>query len=124
MITSNGHTVIGQANKSLTFDPVKDFTGITRISSLPMSLIVNPSLAAKDYKELAALAKANPGKLNFTSPGLASTAYIAAALFRWSAELNIVHVPYKSAPESLTALCYQPPVRKRLRSRRFRKPTR
>jgi tripartite-type tricarboxylate transporter receptor subunit TctC len=104
MITSNGHTVIGQANKSLTFDPVKDFTGITRISSLPMSLIVNPNLAAKDYKELAALAKANPGKLNFTSPGLASTAYIAAALFRRSAELNIVHVPYKSAPESLTAV--------------------
>jgi tripartite-type tricarboxylate transporter receptor subunit TctC len=104
MITSNGHTVIGQTNKNLPFDPVKDFTGITRISSLPMLLIVNPNVAAKDYRELVALAKANPGTLNFTSPGLASTAYIAAALFRKSAQINIMHIPYKSAPESLTAV--------------------
>ncbi len=104
MITSNGHTIIGLINKNLPFDPVKDFTGITRISSLPMSLIVNLDLAAKNYTELVALAKANPGKLNFTSPGLASTAYIAAALFARSAQINIVHIPYKSAPESLTAL--------------------
>ncbi|MGD9925152.1 MAG: Bug family tripartite tricarboxylate transporter substrate binding protein [Pseudorhodoplanes sp.] len=104
MITSNGHTVIGLTNKNLPFDPVKDFTGITRISSLPMSLIVNLDVPAENLKELVALAKASPGKLNFTSPGLASTAYIAAALFRQHAHINVQHIPYKSAPESLTAI--------------------
>ena len=104
LITSNGHTVIGHTNKNLPFDPIKDFVGITRISSLPMSLIVNPEVPATTLKELAELARTRPGTLHFSSPGVASTAYIAAALFRKSAQLDLVHVPYKSAPESLTAL--------------------
>jgi tripartite-type tricarboxylate transporter receptor subunit TctC len=104
MITSNGHTVLNQTNPNLPFDPVKDFTGITRIGSLPMSLVVSPDLPVNNYRELLALAKANPGKLNFTSPGLASTAYIAGALFRQKAEIDLVHLPYKSAPESITAV--------------------
>jgi tripartite-type tricarboxylate transporter receptor subunit TctC len=50
------------------------------------------------------LAKANPGKLNFSSPGVARTAYIAAALFKQAADIDIVHIPFKSAPDSLTAV--------------------
>lgn len=104
MITSNGHTVIGLVNKNLPFDPVKDFTGITRIGTIPMSLIVNLGVAANNLQELLALAKVSPGKLNYASPGVASTAYIAAALFQQAAKIDIMHIPYKSAPDSLTAV--------------------
>src|SRR5262245_32984786 len=85
MLTSNGHTVAALVNKNLSFDPVKDFAGVTRVSSAPLYLIVNPDLPAKDLKELIALAKAKPGTLNFSSPGLASTTFIAGALFRKAA---------------------------------------
>jgi tripartite-type tricarboxylate transporter receptor subunit TctC len=104
MLTSNGHTVAALVNKNLPFDPVKDFAGITRVSSAPLYLIVNPSLPAKDLKELIALAKTKPGTLNFSSPGLASTTFIAGALFRKAAAIDIVHVPFKSAPDAVTAV--------------------
>jgi len=104
MLTSNGHTVAGLVNKNLPFDPVKDFHGITRVSSAPLYLIINPEVPAKDLKELIALAKAKPGTLNFSSPGLASTTFIAGARFRQAAGIDIVHVPFKSAPDAVTAV--------------------
>jgi len=104
MLTSNGHTVAGLVNKGLTFDPVKDFAGITRVASVPLFLIVNPEVPAKTLKEVVDLAKAKPGTMNFSSPGLASTTFIAGALFRKAAGINIVHVPFKSAPDAVTAV--------------------
>jgi tripartite-type tricarboxylate transporter receptor subunit TctC len=104
MLTSNGHTVAGFVNKNLPFDPVKDFAGITRVSSAPFGLIVSPELPARNVSELVALAKAKPGSLNFSSPGLASTSFIAGALFRKQQAIDIVHVPFKSAPEAVTAV--------------------
>jgi len=104
MLTSNGHTVAALVSKNVPFDPVKDFSGITRVSSAPLFLIVNPEVPAKDLKELIAHAKANPGKLNFSSPGLASTTFIAGALFRKAAGINIEHVPFRSAPDAVTAV--------------------
>jgi tripartite-type tricarboxylate transporter receptor subunit TctC len=104
MLTSNGHTVAGLVNKNLPFDPVRDFAGITRVSSAPLCLIVNPAVPANSVKELIALAKSKPGTLNFSSPGLASTTFIAGALFRKAANIDIVHVPFKSAPDAVTAV--------------------
>jgi tripartite-type tricarboxylate transporter receptor subunit TctC len=104
MLTSNGHTVAALVNKNLPFDPIKDFAGITRVSSAPLVLITYPQVPAKNLKELLALAKSKPGALNFSSPGLASTTFIAGALFRKAAGINIVHVPYKGAPEAVTAV--------------------
>ncbi len=104
MLTSNGHTVAGLVNKNPPFDAVKDFAGITRVSSVPLYLIVNPELPAKTLKEVIDLAKAKPGTLNFSSPGLASTTFIAGAHFRKSAAIDIVHVPFKSAPDAVTAV--------------------
>jgi tripartite-type tricarboxylate transporter receptor subunit TctC len=100
MLTSNGHTVAGVLNKSLQFDPVKDFAGITPVASVPLVLIVNPELPAKSVKEFIALARAKPGSMNFASPGLGSTTFIAGALFKDAAKLDLVHVPYKGAPEA------------------------
>src|SRR4051812_10456366 len=104
MLTSNGHTVAGLVNKNLTFDPIKDFAGITRVSSAPLFLITNPNTPARNLKDLIALAKSKPGTLNFSSPGLASTTFIAGALFRKAAGLDLVHVPFKSAPDAVTAV--------------------
>jgi tripartite-type tricarboxylate transporter receptor subunit TctC len=104
MLTSNGHTVAGLVNKNLTFDPIKDFAGITRVCSAPTILISHPDVPAKNVKDLVALAKSKPGALNFSSAGLASTTFIAGAQFRKAAGINIVHVPFKSAPDALTAV--------------------
>src|SRR4029077_10432639 len=68
MVTSNGHTVAALVNKNLPFDPIKDFAGITRVSSAPLVLISYPGTPAKNLKELLALAKSKPGALNFSSP--------------------------------------------------------
>jgi tripartite-type tricarboxylate transporter receptor subunit TctC len=104
MLTSNGHTVAGLVSKDAPFDPVKDFAGITRIGSAPLFLITHPDVQAKTVKEVVDLAKKEPGKLNFSSPGLASTTFIAGALFRKAAGINIVHVPFRSAPDAVTAV--------------------
>jgi tripartite-type tricarboxylate transporter receptor subunit TctC len=104
MLTSNGHTVAGLVSKDAPFDPVRDFGGISRIASAPLFLITHPDVPAKTVKEVVDLAKAQPGKLNFSSPGLASTTFIAGALFRKAAGINIVHVPFRSAPDAVTAV--------------------
>src|SRR6266436_8698872 len=69
MVTSNGHTVSGLVTKDAPFDPVKDFAGITRLGSAPLFLITHPDVPAKTVKEVIELAKKEPGKLNFSSPG-------------------------------------------------------
>jgi tripartite-type tricarboxylate transporter receptor subunit TctC len=104
MVTSNGHTVAGLVTKDAPFDPVKDFAGITRLGSAPLFLIAHPDVPAKTVKEVIELAKKEPGKLNFSSPGLASTTFIAGAQFRRIANINIVHVPFRSAPDAVTAV--------------------
>jgi tripartite-type tricarboxylate transporter receptor subunit TctC len=104
MVTSNGHTVAGLVTKDAPFDPVKDFAGITRLGSAPLFLISHPDVPAKTVKEVIELAKKEPGKLNFSSPGLASTTFIAGAQFRRIAGINIVHVPFRSAPDAVTAV--------------------
>jgi tripartite-type tricarboxylate transporter receptor subunit TctC len=102
--TSNGHTIVGALNKDLPVDPVKDFAGITLIASVPVVLIVPPDLPVKNLKELVALAKEKPGTLNFTSAGPASSNYLAGEIFKQTAKIDIVHVPFKGTPEQLTSI--------------------
>jgi tripartite-type tricarboxylate transporter receptor subunit TctC len=104
LLTSNGHTVANLVSKTAPFDAVKDFAGITRVCNVPLYLIGHPGMSAKTVKDVVALAKSKPGTLNFSSPGLASTTFIAGALFRNKAGINIVHVPFKSAPDAVTAV--------------------
>jgi tripartite-type tricarboxylate transporter receptor subunit TctC len=104
MLTSNGHTIAGAITKSLQFDPVKDFAGVTQVASVPLVAIVPPDLPAKTLKEFIDLAKQKPGMLNFSSAGVASTSYLSAELFKQLAKINIVHVPFRGAPEAVTAV--------------------
>ena len=104
MLTSNGHTIAGAINKAIQFDPVKDFAGVTRVASVPLVAIVPPDFAAKTLKDFIALANQKPGQLNFSSAGIASTSYLSAEIFKQDAKINILHVPYKGAPEATTAV--------------------
>jgi tripartite-type tricarboxylate transporter receptor subunit TctC len=105
MLTSNGHTISGIVNRNLSYDPVKDFSGVALVATVPYCVIVPPDFPPKSIKELIELAKANPGKLNFASSGgVGSSTFIATVLFREAAGIDIVSVPYKGAPESLSAV--------------------
>lgn len=104
MLFSNGLTVLSALNRNLSFDPVNDFAGVTKVGSVPFILIAHPSLAANNVKELIALAKAKPGTVNIAVPGRGTAASIASELFRREAGVNIVAVPYKGAPEAHTSV--------------------
>lgn len=88
----------------LPYDPVKDFAPLTLFSSGPQILVVHPSVAAKSVKELIALAKAQPGKINFASGGTGTGNHLASELFKVSAGINIVHVPYKGTGQAMIDL--------------------
>jgi tripartite-type tricarboxylate transporter receptor subunit TctC len=81
----------------LPFDVLKDFTPISLVALTPSVLVVHPSLPVKSVKELIALAKKQPGKLNFASGGVGNTMHLAAALLNTMAGTRMVHVPYKGA---------------------------
>jgi tripartite-type tricarboxylate transporter receptor subunit TctC len=104
MLTSNGHTVAGTVNKNIQFDPVKDFAGVSKVASVPLVAIVPPDMEVKTLADFIALAKNKPGKLNFSSAGVASTSYLSSELLRQNAGIDIVHVPYKGVPEAVTAV--------------------
>jgi tripartite-type tricarboxylate transporter receptor subunit TctC len=99
MSTNSPHSAAPFLMKNIGYDPVKDFTAITRIGSYTLMLCVHPSIPAKSVKELIEYAKANPGKLSFAS-GNTSGVVAGETLKHW-AELDILHVPYKSAPPAL-----------------------
>jgi tripartite-type tricarboxylate transporter receptor subunit TctC len=87
--------------KKLNYDPEKDFIPISLIGTQANILVVNPSVPANSMAELIALAKANPGKLNFASSGHGAAAHLAGELFKTEAKINIVHVAYKGAAPAL-----------------------
>ena len=86
------------------FDPVRDFTPITLIATLPLALVVHPSVPAKDVKELIAYARAHPGQLNFASAGNGGPTHLTGELLKTSAGIAIVHVPYKGNAAALLDL--------------------
>src|SRR5262249_57272295 len=78
ILTSNGHTIAGALNKSLQFDPVKDFAGVSRVAAVPLVAIVPPELPLKNLRDFIAMANEKPGQLSFSSAGVASTSYLSA----------------------------------------------
>jgi tripartite-type tricarboxylate transporter receptor subunit TctC len=100
-----GNNAILATNASLYsnigFDAVKDFVPISLIGTQANVLVVNPNVPAHSLAELIALAKANPGKLNFASSGYGLAAHLAGELFKAQAHIDIVHVPYKGSAPAL-----------------------
>jgi tripartite-type tricarboxylate transporter receptor subunit TctC len=81
--------------RALPFDVLKDFEAVSNLVNADAVLVVHPSVAAKSVKELVALAKAQPGKLNMSSAGVGSSSHLAGTMFNALAGINTVHVPYK-----------------------------
>ena len=103
-LASSSHVVNPSLYQRLPYDSVKDFTAISLVSRNPNVLVVHPSVPAKSVKELIALAKANPGKLNFSSSGSGQASHLAGERFKLMAGVNIVHVPYKGTGPAVVGL--------------------
>jgi tripartite-type tricarboxylate transporter receptor subunit TctC len=85
----------------LPFNPSKDFTYIGAIGKFPLALVVNPNFPAKDFKEFLAYVKANPGKVNYASPGNGSPHHLAMELFKNRTGTFITHIPYRGAAPAM-----------------------
>jgi tripartite-type tricarboxylate transporter receptor subunit TctC len=90
--------------RTLQFDYLKQLIPVSGMSQGPSVLVVNPSVPASNIAELIAYAKANPGKVNFGSPGIGSTGHLAAELFKAMAGVDLVHVPYRGAAPAMNDL--------------------
>ena len=88
--------------KSLDYDPIKDFVPIAMVSDAPFVLIAALNVPAKSLKELIAYAKANPGKLNFSSAGNGTPPHLTGEMFKAATGTDIVHIPYKGGAPSIT----------------------
>jgi len=95
-------TSLNVARAVKRFDPVKDFAPISQIVSLPNVLLVHPSVPANNFQELIALAKKDPGKLAFASPGLASNAHMGMEMLKMRTGIDLLHVPYNGVAPALT----------------------
>lgn len=94
MGTTSTHVIAPAAYAKLRYDPVKDFAPITLVASTPYLLVVHPGVKANSLKEFIALAKSQPGKLNYASAGTGSTTQLAMEMLKIAAGVDIVHVPY------------------------------
>jgi tripartite-type tricarboxylate transporter receptor subunit TctC len=88
----------------LPYDAVNDFAPITLVSTVPYVLVVDPSLPVKTVQDFIALAKSQPGKMNYASAGNGSTHQFCAELLKSMAGLDIVHIPYKGSPPGIAGL--------------------
>jgi tripartite-type tricarboxylate transporter receptor subunit TctC len=101
LVHSSGFAVAATLYSKLPYDPLKDFAGVTQISTGPHVLVVTPSLGVKSVSDLIALAKQKPGQLNFGSAGIGGATHLSGEQFRIAADINVVHVPYKGTQEAL-----------------------
>ncbi|HEY7228919.1 MAG TPA: tripartite tricarboxylate transporter substrate binding protein [Pseudolabrys sp.] len=106
-ITSAGALAISPSMEKVSYETLKDLQPITLVAKVPEMLVVATSVPAGNMKELVALANAQPGKLNFASSGPGSLPHLAGELFKLTAKINIVHVPYRGAAPAVNDLLAQ-----------------
>jgi tripartite-type tricarboxylate transporter receptor subunit TctC len=103
--TTTGTLVINQhIFSNMRYDPLKDFTPISLMTSIDNVLVVHPSVPAKDLKEFIAYAKDNPGKITFGSPGVGNQPHLAGEMFKLATNTDLLHIPYKGTSDAATAL--------------------
>lgn len=106
-VTSAGALAISPSMQKIAYDPLKDLAPVTLVAKVPEMLVVATSVPANTMTELVALAKAQPGKLNFASSGPGSLPHLAGELFKLTAKIDIVHVPYRGAAPAVNDLLGQ-----------------
>jgi tripartite-type tricarboxylate transporter receptor subunit TctC len=103
-VTSMSHAINATLYRTLAYDTMKDFVFIILTVRVPNVLVVNPAVPARSTKELVALAKAEPGHLNFSSSGVGGVSHLAMEVFCATAGIQMTHLPYKGAGPAMTAL--------------------
>jgi tripartite-type tricarboxylate transporter receptor subunit TctC len=105
LLTSAGPMAVNPGvYERLPYDPIKDYTPVAGVINVPLVMVVNASLPAKNLKELVAMASAKPGEVNFASAGNGVTNHLAMEMFTQAAGVKMTHVPYKGSPAALTDL--------------------
>ncbi|MET0658360.1 MAG: tripartite tricarboxylate transporter substrate binding protein [Steroidobacteraceae bacterium] len=104
VLGTNTHAINMSLYAKPGYDLVKGFAPVSLVSSAPLVLMVHPSVPAKNVRELIALAKASPGKLNYGTGGSGSSAHIATELLKTQSGIDLVHVPYKGVAQATTDL--------------------
>jgi tripartite-type tricarboxylate transporter receptor subunit TctC len=99
LVNSSAHTIAPALYASLSYDPVRDFAGVTPLGNVPSVLVVSPAAGFKTVADFVAAAKAKPGVLNFGSAGVGTATHLSAMRFQTSAGVQAVHVPFKGGPE-------------------------
>ena len=102
LVNPSIHVILPSLVPKMPFDAIKDFTHITLLVSVPLFLVVNNALPAKNVRDLIAYAKANPGKLNFASSSSGSSSQLAGEQFKLYAGVQMQHIPYKGSTPALT----------------------
>lgn len=90
--------------KNLSYDPIKDFSPIILLAQAPLVLVASPALKVHTVKDLIALAKSQPGKIDYASNGNGSSSHLAALMFTSMADVDMLHIPYKGLSPALTGL--------------------
>ena len=106
--TTSTHVVAPAVYQKLEYDPVKDFAPISLIGTTPYLLVVNPNVPAKSVKELVALMKAQPGKMNYASAGVGSTTHLAMEMLKGASNTYALHIPYNGNGPAGTAVIAGP----------------
>jgi len=102
---SNGPLVINPSMYlKLPYDPVRDFAAIGRMVDFPLLLVAHPSLPVNSVADVIALAKAKPGALSYSSPGIGNGGHLSTELFAYMAGVSLLHVPYRGTAPATTAL--------------------
>jgi tripartite-type tricarboxylate transporter receptor subunit TctC len=104
MVVDSTVTINPHLYRNLTYDPFRDFAPVNVITRLPLVLVSNSSVQAHDLKELIALVKANPGKLNYASTGVGTQLHIGMEMFKLMTKTDIVHVPYRATTSAMADL--------------------
>lgn len=112
--TPDGYTLVMAANSSIApgplmrsnmpYDPIKDFVHIAMIGSFPNGFMVRADHPAKSMQEFLALARARPGSINYASAGIGTSGFLSGELLKQTAQINMVHIPYKGSGPAITDL--------------------
>ena len=105
LLMANSYTINPAVRSKLPYDAVKDFAGVSRLATVPVIFSVHPSVPARTFKELIALARARPGELTYATPGPGTTQHLIGEMLKTAARIDITHVPYQGgAPATMAVM--------------------
>jgi tripartite-type tricarboxylate transporter receptor subunit TctC len=104
LISTSTLAIINLTQKSLSWNPSSDLQSVARLAVIPYAIVANPAVPARNVSELIALAKKEPGVLNYSSPGVGTPHHLVTEMFRHAAGIEVMHIPYKTSAAAVTDL--------------------